>query len=187
MMQNNDDLALKADIGRFAILLNNAANTFAQVNGFNRFVGVNQAPDAYTMSLSSLLQYATAYAYRFSKMDATQMNSVVSNMLAMVIQNHDRYASLVGSQTIQQKLDVLNLVEKSGYMLYTEPYSYNVSWIAADGCNSVEKTMYSIKYTCCACGYDYCSLPGFNQLPEELKKVLAADRMQSAILSFYAV
>lgn len=182
-----DDLTLKADIGSFAVLLNNAANSFAQINGFNRFVGVNQAPDAYTMSLPSLLQYATAYAYRLSKLEAAQTRPVVSNMIAMVIQKHDQFASLVGSQAIQEKLNVLKLVETSGYMLYTEPYNYDASWVEAIGCNSVEKTMYCIKYTCCACGYDYCLLRGFDQLPEELRNVLAADGMQYAMTNFYAV
>ena len=186
-MPIKDDLFIKADLGKFASLLNDAATNYTMIPGFTRNILVNQHPDSYIINISSLLQYATAYVYRFSKLNVPEANTVAHNFDCRIRQCHDKFAPIVGSQLIEQKMNVLKTIELSKYMLYSEMYNSCIQWIEAYGNDPVGMTIFSIKSSCCICNCDYRTLSGFDLLPEELRNVLATDGMQLAITNFYAV
>ncbi len=188
-MPINDDLFRMAKIGKFADILNTAAENFSHnILGFTSNVGLNLSSDSCTVSLSSLFQYATAYLYRLSKLEINPNYTAILSLRDTIIRVHDELTRFMpGAPLMQQKLDLLDKIERSKWMFYREPYSFDFYWTEAVGDKAVEITISNIKQNGFYLNWDYRNYSGFDKLPDELKSILEAQGMQSAILRFYAV
>ena len=187
MIPINDDLAHKVRIGKFAELLYQSAENFSRnVVGFNSVVYVNQIQPWDTISLSSLLQYATAYVYRLSKLSINPEATAVMSLKDLLVRTHDEFSRYINAApTIQQKLKVFDAIKQSGHVLYREPYTYNFYWYKVADDKAVEATISNIKAN--DFYWDYRTLAGYNDLPDELKNIIGAEGMQAAIINLYAV
>ena len=180
----NDELKNTAMLGVFAETLDTARKNFSILPGFNPCIGQRIATgfNPYCIDVRFLLRCATAIIYRYEKVVSSDAGDNIKNLRDLLEKKHDHYATLMSSHCINRKLAFYKAIKDSKCSLEEAANGAGLEWGESFGDDGVEKTIYNIQEF----NADYRIIPGYGDLPEELKQELDANSLDD-IIHYYAV
>lgn len=180
----NDELTNTAILGKFAETLDTARKNFRILPGFNPCIGQRIATgfNPYCIDVRFLLRCATAIIYRYEKVVSCDAGDNIKNLRDLLEKYHDNYANQLNTHCIKRKLAFYKAIKDSKCSLEKEAIGADLEWGESFGDDGVEITIDNIKRL----KADYRTIPGYDDLPEELRQELDAISLDD-IIHYYAV